>query len=123
MRGIGTDIIEVSRINANLEKYGDKFLEKVLTEKEREHCKTFKGAVPLAAHLAGRFAAKEAVAKALGKGFGDELGFHDIEILNDPSGQPRVYLSERSQDFFDDPQFLISISHCKSHAVAMVVCY
>lgn len=120
MRGIGTDIIEVARIRANLEKYGSKFLEKILTEKEREHCKTIKDP---AGHVAGRFAAKEAVVKALGKGFGDELSFHDVEILNDLSGKPQVYLSQRSLTIFDHPQLWLSISHCKSHAVAMVVCY
>lgn len=119
MRGIGTDIIEVARIRANLEKYGEKFLEKVLTERERDYCKTYKDQAP---RVAARFAAKEAVVKALGAGFGDELGFHDVEILNDLSGQPQVILSQRSQTIFDHPQFWISISHCKSHAVAMVVC-
>jgi holo-[acyl-carrier protein] synthase len=123
MRGIGTDIIEVARIRANLEKYGEKFLEKILSERERDYSKTYKDQAPLSAHIAGRFAAKEAVVKALGKGFGDELGFHDVEILNDLSGKPQVILSQRSQTIFDHPQFWISISHCKSHAVAMVVCH
>lgn len=120
MRGIGTDIIEVARIRANLEKYGEKFLEKVLTVKERDYCKTYKDPSP---HVAGRFAAKEAVAKALGKGFGDELAFHDIEILNDLSGKPQVLLSPRSSAIFDHPQLWVSISHCKTHAVAMVICH
>ena len=120
MRGIGTDIIEVARIRANIERYGEKFLEKILTLQERQYCKTYTDQAP---HVAGRFAAKEAVAKALGKGFGDELGFHDVEVLNDLSGKPQVNLSLRSQVIFDHPQFHISISHCKSHAVAMVISY
>lgn len=123
MRGIGTDIIEVARVGANFEKYGCKFLEKILTERERTHCKIFKHEALLAAHIAGRFAAKEAVAKALGTGFGAELAFHDVEILNDFSGKPQVFLSQKTQALFDHPQFFISISHCKTHAVAMVICY
>jgi holo-[acyl-carrier protein] synthase len=118
LKGIGTDIIEVDRIRSNLKRYGSKFLDKILTSKERENAQKYNDAAP---HVAGRFAAKEAVAKALGCGFGDRLDFHDIEILNNESGQPIVHLSEKARNTFDHPSFLISISHCKSHAVAMVI--
>lgn len=118
MKGIGTDIIEVGRIHANLDQYGEKFLEKILTLDEILYCKKYKDQAP---HVAGRFAAKEAIAKALGKGFGEDLEFHDIEILNDENGKPYVRLSEKSKAIFEDPQIKISISHCKSHAIAMAV--
>jgi holo-[acyl-carrier protein] synthase len=118
IRGLGTDIIEVERIAANLEKYGEKFLDKILTHREKEHCSKFKDPT---LHVAGRFAAKEAVSKALGTGFGEHLEFHDIEIFNDPNGKPEVTLSKRARDHFGSPTILLSISHCKTHATATAI--
>lgn len=118
MKGLGTDIIEVDRIRANINQYGDKFLSKILTPLEKAYCLKYKDPAP---HVAGRFAAKEAVAKALGCGFGEELEFHDIAIVHDEKGKPIIKLSEKASQHFDNPQFLISMSHCKSHATATVI--
>lgn len=118
MKGIGTDIIEVERIAANLTKYGDKFLSKILTPLEKLHCAKFKDPT---LHIAGRFAAKEAVSKALGTGFGEFLEFHDIEIFNDINGKPEVFLSEKAANHFGGPRILLSISHCKAYATATAI--
>lgn len=120
MKGLGTDIIEVERIRSSFNEYPDKFLAKILTLKEIAYCSSFKEPF-LHYHIAGRFAAKEAVAKALGTGFGEELSFHDIEIFNNAQGKPEVKLSEKADNHFDSPTFLLSISHCKSHAIATAI--
>lgn len=118
MRGVGTDIIEIERIQGVLERSRESFLEKILTPAEIEYCMSYKDyALP----VAGRFAAKEAVAKALGCGFGELLSFHDMEILNDAFGKPIVHLSREASERFHAPTIHLSISHCKSHAVAFAI--
>lgn len=72
-------------------------------------------------HFAGRFAAKEAIAKALGTGFGAEVAWHDIEILGNELGKPEVYLSEAAKKRFKNPRILVSISHSTSHATAVAL--
>ena len=71
--------------------------------------------------MAARFAAKEAVAKALGIGFGKKLSFLDVEIINDKSGKPTIKLSQTAQKNFDNPKILISMSHCKSYVMAISI--
>jgi holo-[acyl-carrier protein] synthase len=115
IKGIGTDIIEISRIRETYLKYGKKFLMRILTEKEQQYCTLYKDFLP---HLAGRFSAKEAIAKALGVGFGSRLSWLDIEILNNPLGQPQVTLAKNLMQNFDNPQLIVSISHCKDYATA-----
>lgn len=115
MKGLGTDIIEVERIAANLSKYGEKFLDRIFTPQEKAHAAKFKDPT---LHIAGRFAAKEAVSKALGTGFGEVLEFHDIEIFNDSNGRPEVTLSSKASAHFGHPTIFLSISHCKTHATA-----
>jgi holo-[acyl-carrier protein] synthase len=117
-QGIGTDIIAIERIESAIERQGEAFIKRLFTVKEREYC--MKMAHP-STHYAGRFAAKEAVVKALGCGFGSLIGFHDIEILNNLKGAPEVTLSERAQEEFKGVQILLSISHCKSHATAVAL--
>lgn len=118
MKGIGCDIIEVDRIAQVLERHGPSFLAKTFTPTEQAYCLKHN---PSARHFAGRFAAKEAIAKALGCGFGEKLAFLDIEIVNDDAGKPLVKLSPDSQIRFDHPKILISISHAKNYATAFAV--
>ena len=120
VKGIGTDIIEINRIKENIEKHSDHFLDRIFTKKEQEYCAKFSDSTE---RFAGRFAAKEAIAKALGCGFGKELSFVDIEISNDSLGKPLVQLSEKASKSFNDPKIEISISHCKDYAVAMAASY
>ena len=115
VKGIGTDIIEIARIRNTIDRYKDRFYKKILTEQELSYCLQFGDpAIP----VAGRFAAKEAVAKALGQGIGQSLAWLDIEILNKASGQPAVSLSSRSSALFHSSILLITISHCKHYATA-----
>ncbi len=116
--GIGNDVIEVKRIERAINKYKNKFLQRLFTKKEIEKSYTYKDPTP---YFAGRFAAKEAIAKALGVGFGHSLSWLDIEILNSPSGQPIVELSKSSKRYFNSPNILISISHTKLVAVAVAL--
>lgn len=115
---IGTDIIEIERIRKSLATYGKKFLDKLLTHAEQEELLELKDIAP---RVAGKFAAKEAVAKALGTGFGENLSFHDIIILKDVLGKPTATLSRKAHYFFDAPSFQISISHCKTFALAVAI--
>ncbi len=112
MKGLGTDIIEIGRIEQVLEEYGDSFLTRHFTPKEIAYCKSF--AQP-AERFAGRFSAKEAIAKALGTGF-SKIGFLDIEILNDPLGAPKVQVHTLPNE-----RFMLSISHCRRFATATAI--
>lgn len=119
MRGVGTDIIEVGRIEKVIRRFDARFLDRIFSLQEQNYCLKYRDA---ARHFAGRFAAKEAVVKALGTGFSGEVGWLDIEIINDPSGKPSVRLSQQVQKLFHSPHVLISISHCHEYATAFAVC-
>lgn len=120
LKGIGNDIIEIERIRLSINRHGQHFLNRLFTQKEQDYCYKFKDPVP---HFAGRFSAKEAVAKALGTGFGSELAWHDIEILSDDLGKPNVTFSIAVKERFDHPNVLVSISHSTSHATAVAIWY
>lgn len=113
--GLGTDIVEIERIHASIEKHGSHFLDRLFTEKEKLYCLQYKDAAP---RFAGRFAAKEAIVKALGTGIGAEVGWQEIEILNDPQGKPEVHLAPLVKERFNVASILLSISHCESYATA-----
>lgn len=116
--GIGTDIIEIGRIASAIEKYGQRFLDRIFTTSEQNYCKQHRMA---SRHFAGRFAAKEAIVKALGTGFNEGISWVDIEIINDPSGKPVVELSDHVKKRFRTPQILLSISHCHEYATACAI--
>jgi holo-[acyl-carrier protein] synthase len=118
IRGIGIDIIEVARIQAILSRYPERFLKRVFTSNEQAYC--FKRKEP-ALHLAGRFAAKEAVVKALGTGFRQGLSWLDIEIYHDAQGKPCVALSPLATQMFNHPILDISLSHCHHYATAVAI--
>ena len=117
-QGLGSDIIEISRMKTSIERHGQHFLNRLFSQREQNYCFKFQDPVP---HFTGKFAAKEAVAKALGTGFGAHLSWHDLEILNDERGQPKVFFSEAAQNRFQNPQFLVSVSHCDNYAVAVAI--
>ncbi len=118
LQGIGTDILEIDRFRKAVDRYGDRFLTRLFTSKERAHCAQYKDPIP---RFAVRFAAKEAVVKALGVGFGKDLSFQDIEILNDTSGKPHVFLSPTASAHFGHPSFLLSLSHSRNYATAVAL--
>lgn len=118
IKGLGNDIIEIERVEAALKRHEERFLNRLFTQKEQEYCLKHRRFL---LHLAGRFAAKEAIAKALGTGFGAQLNWLDIEILNDLAGKPYVTLSPAATQKFNNPQILISISHCHHYATAVAI--
>ncbi|MGB9664687.1 MAG: holo-ACP synthase [Ignavibacteria bacterium] len=113
MKSIGVDIIEIDRVEKIILEFGDRFLNKVYTVAEINYCKS--KAKP-SQHFAARFAAKEAVAKALGTGFGKDLMLKDIEVRNDLNGKPIVFYKGNKNE-----KVLISISHCDHYVVAFAV--
>lgn len=116
--GIGIDLIEIDRVDGLIKRFSDAFLTKILTEDERELANGHKNPNHF---ISGRFAAKEAVAKALKTGFGKYLSFHDINIGNDALGAPYVSLSEKANKHFNNPKILVSISHSKTAATAVAI--
>ncbi len=118
LKGLGTDIIEIARVRTAISRHRHHFLDKLFSKTEQEYCNKYNDPVP---HYAGRFAAKEAIAKAIGTGFITGLSWLDIEILNDAYGKPIVKLSEQLQDNIGAGKIMLSISHCKSYATATAV--
>ncbi|MDD2751909.1 MAG: holo-ACP synthase [Candidatus Omnitrophica bacterium] len=108
----GVDITEVRRLRQAVEKWGEVFLDRIFTKVELENAKK-RGS--LYQHLAGRFAAKEAIFKALGNA---RLGWKDVEILNDPEGRPYCKISN---DLARNKDVQVSISHVKNYAVANAI--
>jgi len=115
----GTDIIEVSRIKKSIERTGEKFLNIIYTPKEIDYCES-KG-MSKYYHYAGRFAAKEAVFKAVSSLLKDkfDLSWQNTQVVNSESGNPKVEFLNIKLDKIKDID--ISISHCKEYAVANVV--
>lgn len=119
---VGVDLVELDRIERLLARHGERFLRRIYTPTE---IAWFHERLP---ELAARFAAKEAVSKALGVGleqisrFG--IGWHEVEVLSDALGKPTVTLSGRALDLAQEQglqQWAISLSHSREHAVAFVV--
>jgi holo-[acyl-carrier protein] synthase len=116
--GIGTDIIECVRIANMIDRHGELFIRRVYTPAEIAYCSTRKAATQ---HYAGRWAAKEAVLKALGTGWSRGIKWTDIEVRNEPGGRPRIVLRGGAQEVAGElaiGEMMISISHCRSHATA-----
>jgi len=119
--GIGTDITECLRIARMIERHGDLFINRVYTPEEVRYCQNRKQATQ---HFAGRWAAKEAVMKALGTGWRRGIGWRDIEIRNAPGGQPVVAVRGGVKDVVEQlgiRKLLVSISHCHTHATALAI--
>src|SRR5437588_4291919 len=117
--GHGIDIVETDRIRRLLEHHGEHFLQRVYTPLEQEYVD--RNAKRRIEHLAGRFAAKEAVLKVLGTGWRGGIAWTDIEIRPEPSGQPVVFLSgecARIAAGMGIVRWHVSISHIETHATA-----
>ena len=119
--GIGIDIVENARIEHSLERFGERFLQRVFTVGEIEYCQSMK--YP-ARHFAARFAAKEAVSKAFGTGIGRAMGWKDIDVRRKPSGEPFLALTGGAEKLGAEralSRAWISLSHTDNHAAATVV--
>jgi holo-[acyl-carrier protein] synthase len=117
MHAHGIDVVEISRIRAAIDSWGDRFLKRIYTEREIKYCR---GRLP---QLTARFAGKEAVMKALGTG-NHRLSWRDIEILPDQHGAPLVHLYGRARsrvEELDIAELTISLSHSREYAIASVV--
>ena len=118
---VGTDLIEVQRVAQAMERHPEGFSKRVFTEAENAYCAQKKSAF---VHFAGRFAAKEAVLKALGVGLRGGIRWTDVEITNDVHGKPMVKLSGKALEIAKEKNMLqleISITHCKEFANAVAV--
>ena len=115
----GTDIIEISRIQKSIEKSGEKFLNLIYTPLEIEYCESKKYAKYT--HYAGRFAAKEAIYKAVSALLNDRFGisWKNAQVLNDENGNP--YVEFIDTNLVQIKNIDISISHCKEYAIAMAI--
>lgn len=119
--GIGIDIIEVARIHASHEKFGERFLNRILHPGEIAYCLSHKMPAPF---LAARFAAKEAISKAFGTGIGAQLSWHDMEVARRDSGEPYVILHDKGLALLkarNARALLISLSHTQQHATAVAI--
>src|SRR5580765_4778760 len=119
--GIGIDIIEVARIQSSYERFGERFLKRILHPNEIAYCLSHTAPGPF---LAARFAAKEAISKAFGTGIGAQLGWQDMEVARKESGEPFVILHEDGQKLLaarNAQVILISLSHTQQHAAAVAI--
>lgn len=119
--GLGTDIVEISRIRSMIERHGDSFLERCFTDAERAYADKHRDGTT---RYAGRWAAKEAVVKVLGTGFIKGITFHDVEVLPESSGRPVVTLSGEAKDIADNmgiTSVLVTISHADEYATATAI--
>ena len=119
--GTGIDIIEVERIRASFEKFGDRFVNRILHPAEIAYCLSHKNPAPF---IAARFAAKEAISKAFGTGIGAQLGWQDMEVGRHPSGEPFVILHDGGVKLFAERQgrkVHLTLSHTQIYASAMAI--
>ena len=116
--GLGIDLVEVGRIRRAHDRWGERFLRRVFTAGERAYC--MRKAHPEQS-LAARFAAKEAVLKAIGTGLSGGIRWTDVEVVNDRSGRPGVKLGERIIRRIGNRKILLTISHTRELAIAQAV--
>lgn len=119
--GIGTDIVSVERIRAAIERHGERFLQKIFTPAEVEYCGARRRKFE---HLAGRFAAKEAVLKALGTGASGGATLKDVEVTSDAAGRPAATLHGDTLRLAREQGITglhVSISHVEEFATAVAV--
>ena len=119
--GVGIDIIEVARIGSSYEKFGERFVNRILHADEIAYCLSHKNPGPF---LAARFAAKEAISKAFGTGIGAQLGWQDLEIRRKESGEPFVVLHGKGRDLFEArgaKSLHISLTHTENYAAATAI--
>src|SRR5271155_432570 len=116
--GIGTDIIECPRIGKMIEHHGELFLRRIYSEREIRYCQARKHAIE---HFAGRWAAKEAILKAIGTGWMRGIAWTDLEVRNSFTGEPKVHVCGAAKEAAlrrGIGDILISISHCRTYATA-----
>ena len=114
IKGIGMDLIELNRIQTSIDR-NKRFIDRVLTEKEKKTYVLLTSQKRRVEYVAGRFAAKEAFAKAVGTGIG-RLSFQDMDVMNDEHGAPFIIVKG-----YEDINIFLSITHSRDYAAAQVV--
>lgn len=119
--GIGFDLVENHRIAKAMDRFGERFVRRVLLPAEWEYCRTLKNPV---AHVAARFAAKEATSKALGVGIGTQLSWQDVEVIRSAGYPPSIALHGQAYELFCQRgarRIHISLTHTDGHSAAVVI--
>lgn len=119
--GTGVDIVEVPRVKAAMERFGERFVNRIFTADEIRYCRSKNNAVE---RFAARFAAKEAALKAIGTGWRRGVTWHDVEVRREPSGKPTLAFSGKGADFAASlgvKRASLSLSHTTEHAIAQVI--
>ena len=120
--GHGIDIVETARVKRLVDEHGQRFLDRCFTPAEQDYCS--RNPKRYHEHLAGRFAAKEAVLKVLGTGWRGGIQWTDIEVTKEPSGQPRIRLTGECERVAGELGIMcwhLSISHIETHATASAI--
>lgn len=119
--GLGTDIIEIARVREAFDRFGDRYRRRIFTECEQAFCDSHSAPMP---HYAARWAAKEALVKALGTGFTAGIRWVDVAVLPAPGGQPLLTLSGKASEVARRQGVRaahVSLSHGREYATAVVV--
>jgi len=119
--GVGTDLTEVGRIRESIGRFGDRFLDRIYTKGERSYCESKANA---AERFAARFAAKEAGMKAIGTGWNFGVTWKDFEVVNEPSGRPKLVLQGVARQIATKlrvENVAISLTHTSEMAFAIVM--
>src|ERR1700729_3575014 len=119
--GMGTDLIETRRVQESIDRFGERFLERIFTAGEIAYCTRKKNA---AESFAARFAAKEAGAKALGTGISRGVSWREFEVRREPSGGPTLHVTGRAREMADTigvKRMQLSLTHSRDLAMAVVV--
>ena len=120
--GHGIDLVDTARIEHLLAEHGRRFLDRCFTAEEQAYCDA--NVKRRVEHLAGRFAAKEAILKVLGTGWSGGIAWTDAEVVREPSGRPTVRLHDRCAEVAAErgiDQWWLSLSHIESHAMASAI--
>ena len=119
--GLGIDLVDTERIESAWKRFGERFVNRILLEDEKAYCLSHHNP---ATFIAARFAAKEAVSKALGTGLGPLLGWHDIEVRHKESGAPYVELHGKGQDLLSQVKantIHLTLTHTATNSIAMAI--
>lgn len=122
--GIGIDVVEISRIRKSLERFGTAFISRLLHQRELDDLPEDVLSSSAISHVAARFAAKEAAVKALGTGFAEGIGLHDVRICSLPSGQPLLSFhgpALKRLELLHAGRSFLSLTHEREYAAAVVV--
>jgi holo-[acyl-carrier protein] synthase len=118
IESVGIDLVEIQRIKVAIDRYGERFTNRVFTPWEIEYCLS---KINPSLSFAGRFAVKEAVFKAIGTGFAEGVKWKSVEVVNDRRGRPQVRLGRAIRNHTGNKKILISLSHTHNYAVASAI--